>query len=116
MTCNRRTLWALSTKIFILSAVATTAWGQACQQQVSDSSFAAMDPATAQGFAFAGVIVSNSGSPDLSSPSLTYQITRVVGPGTDAEFNTDGTLKNWEAYVQTTSCPIMPVSLSASLY
>jgi hypothetical protein len=75
--------------------------GSNLHEQVSDSSFAATTPAgSVQGFVIASVNVVNSGSPNLSSPSLTYKINRVVGPGTNDEFNDDGTLKNWDTYVK----------------
>jgi triacylglycerol esterase/lipase EstA (alpha/beta hydrolase family) len=101
MTCHRRTLSELLAKILVLSAIAPTAWAQACQQQASDSSFVATGHGPMlEGFGAGSVRIGNSGSPDLSGDTVTYQITRVVGPGTDDEFDSNGFLANWDAYVQ----------------
>ena len=82
---------------------------QSCASPPSDSSFLAMN-AGANGLGFAGTPTYNGSVP---SGGVVYGITRVVGPGTPAEFNGDGTLANYDSYV---SNGILSATASVEVY
>lgn len=62
------------------------------------------------GLGFAGTPTYNGSVP---SGGAVYGITRVVGPGTPAEFNGDGTLANYDSYV---SNGILSATASVEVY